>query len=204
MPCCAELRSSGFGMPAWPPCLPPMSRSPSKSFALAILRTPVGHRSWSWRCRQCPGPPLIVRLRVTACQGCVSANLYPRCAALVQPGAKIQLPDLQAGPLAPKADTLARRFPVCWVQPRRFLRVGARPSPSGVLGLTRWNVRASCETGRSGSSPPEAVGSSPRLPHKTAALRDSLPNKTKAMRALHRMAFAGTVPLLAKIPSPLT
>ena len=34
MPCCAELRSSGFGMPAWPPCLPPMSRWPSKSFAL--------------------------------------------------------------------------------------------------------------------------------------------------------------------------
>jgi hypothetical protein len=28
--------------------------------------------------------------------------------------------------------------------------------------------------------------------------------KTKAMRALRRMAFAGTVPLLAKIPSPLT
>ena len=58
----------------------------------------------------------------------MSANLCPRCAALVQPGAKIQLLDLRADPLAPKADTLARRFPVCWVQPLRFLRVGARPT----------------------------------------------------------------------------
>ena len=29
-------------------------------------------------------------------------------------------------------------------------------------------------------------------------------HKTKAKRALHRMAFAGTVPLLARIPSPVT
>ena len=39
----------------------------------------------------------------------------------------------------------------------------------------------------------QAVRSSPRRPR-----------KTKARRALHRMALAGTVPLLAKIPSPVT
>jgi hypothetical protein len=31
-----------------------------------------------------------------------------------------------------------------------------------------------------------------------------MPHKTKAKRALHRMAIAGTVPLLARIPSPVT
>jgi len=41
------------------------------------------------------------------------------------------------------------------------------------------------------------VGTKPLVPRGGAG-------KTKAMRALHRMAFAGTVPLLAKIPSPLT
>ena len=64
---------------------------------------------------------------VTVCQGCVSATPCPRCAALVQPSAKIQLRDLRADQLAPKADTLERRFPVCWVQPRRFLRVEHGP-----------------------------------------------------------------------------
>ena len=39
----------------------------------------------------------------------------------------------------------------------------------------------------------QAVRSSPRRPR-----------KTKARRALHRMALAGTVPLLARIPSPVT
>src|SRR5436190_11386659 len=61
-------------------------------------------RRWSFDC-------------VTACQGCASASLCPRCAALVQPSAKTWLLDLRADPLAPKADTLARRFPACWVQP---------------------------------------------------------------------------------------
>jgi hypothetical protein len=37
MPCWAPDRSSGFGIPAWPPCLPPMSGRPSKSFAFGIL-----------------------------------------------------------------------------------------------------------------------------------------------------------------------
>ena len=77
-------------MPAWPPCLPPMSCWPSKSFALAIreLRLSAdleagdrpalcGHRRWSFAC-------------VTAYQGCVSASLCPHYAALVQPGAKIR------------------------------------------------------------------------------------------------------------------
>jgi hypothetical protein len=49
------------------------------------------------------------------------------------------------------------------------------------------------ETGLPDSSPHEATGSSLKPPA-----------KQKAMRALHRMAIAGTVPLLAKIPSPLT
>ena len=135
---------------------------------------------------------------VTACQECVSANLCPRCAALVQPTARIQLLDLQADPLAPKADTLARRFPACWVQPLGFLRVGARPTLEAYRGLAGWTCQTSLETGPSDSSPLEAVGSSPRLPAR------QLPHKTKARRALHRMALAGTVPLLAWIPSPVT
>ena len=129
---------------------------------------------------------------VTACQGCVSANLCPRCAALVQPSAKIQLLDLRADRLAPKADTLERRFPVCWVQPRRFLRVEHGPLQA-CRRLTGGTRQTSLETGLSDSSPHEAVSSSPRPPH-----------KTKARRALHRMALAGTVPLLARIPSPVT
>jgi hypothetical protein len=137
-------------------------------------------RRWSFAC-------------VTACQGCVLANLCPRCAALVQPSAKIQLLDLRADPLAPKADTLAPRFPVCWVQPLRFLRVGARPILQACWGLSGGTRQTSLETGLTDSSPHEAVSSSPRLPH-----------KTKAKRALHRMALAGTVPLLARIPSPVT
>jgi hypothetical protein len=39
-PCCAALRS-GFGMPACPPCLPPISFWPSKSFAFDISTLPV-------------------------------------------------------------------------------------------------------------------------------------------------------------------
>jgi len=64
---------------------------------------------------------------VTACQACASARLYPRCAALVQPSAKTRLPDLWDGRPAPKAYTLAPRSPACWVRPRRFSGVGARP-----------------------------------------------------------------------------
>src|SRR5207237_9670272 len=52
--------------------------------------------------------------------------------------------------------------------------------------------QTSSETGLWGSSPHEAASSSP------------IPHKTKARRALHRMALAGTVPLLARIPSPVT
>ena len=129
---------------------------------------------------------------VTVCQGCVSATPCPRCAALVQPSAKIQLRDLRADRLAPKADTLVRRFPVCWVQPRRFLRVEHGPLQA-CRRLTGGTRQTSLETGLSDSSPHEAVSSSPRPPH-----------KTKARRALHRMALAGTVPLLARIPSPAT
>ena len=117
---------------------------PSKSFALAIcelrLATDPGagdrpamcrDRRWSFDC-------------VTACQGCVLANLCPRCAALARPSAKTWLLDLRAGPLAPKADTLARRFPVCWVQPRRFLRVGARPPFRRVGDLPAGRARPAC------------------------------------------------------------
>ena len=41
MPCCAALRS-GFGMPAWPPCLPPISCGPSKSLAFDISTSRCG------------------------------------------------------------------------------------------------------------------------------------------------------------------
>src|SRR5437870_6275411 len=59
--------------------------------------------------------------------------------------------------------------------------------------LTGGTRQTSLETGLSDSSPHEALSASPRPPH-----------KTRASRALHRMALAGTVPLLARIPSPAT
>jgi len=34
---------SGFGMPFWPPCLPPWSCAPSKSFSRGIVITPCFH-----------------------------------------------------------------------------------------------------------------------------------------------------------------
>jgi hypothetical protein len=67
-----------------------------------------------------------------------------------------------------------------------------------MLGTYRRDVPDQLRDWPFDSSPHEAVGSSlrgssPRPPH-----------KTKAKRALHRMAFAGTVPLLARIPFPVT
>jgi hypothetical protein len=41
MPCCAALRS-GVGMPACPPCLPPISCGPSKSLAFDISTSRCG------------------------------------------------------------------------------------------------------------------------------------------------------------------
>jgi hypothetical protein len=117
-----------------------------------IVRQCAGDRRWSFDC-------------VTACQGCVSANLCPRCAALVQPSAKIRLLDLRGDPLAPKADTLAPRFPVCWVQPLRFSEFEHGPTLLGVLGAYRRGpCQTSLETGLADSSPHEAVSSSLRLP----------------------------------------
>ena len=60
-----------------------------------------------------------------------------------------------------------------------------------MLGTYRRDVPDQLRDWPFDSSPHEAVGS-------------SRPRKTKAMRALHRMAFAGTVPLLARIPFPVT
>jgi hypothetical protein len=125
--------------------------------------------------------PLVVDC-VTACRACVSANLCPRCEALVRPGAKNQLLDLRGDRPAPKADTLAPRFPVCWVRPLGFS--GLEHSPSDVLGTDRRHVLDRSEDRPCASSRHEAVGSSPK----------DYPRKTMAMRALHRMAFAGTVP----------
>jgi hypothetical protein len=129
------------------------------------LRTPVVRRScvqrWSGRCSDRAGS-----FCVTACQGCVSANPCLRCATLVQPGAKIQILDLRADPLVPKADTLARRFPVCWVQPLHLSELEHGPPFTGVLRLTRRDVRDQPGDWPSDSSPHEAVGSSLRRPTK--------------------------------------
>jgi hypothetical protein len=77
------------------------------------------------------------------------------------------------------------------------------PHSSGVLELARRNVRDQLR-----NWPFRFKSTWSRWFLAKAAQQDSCatrppPNKTKAMRALHRMAFAGTVPLLAKIPSPL-
>src|SRR4051812_46428245 len=111
---------------------------------------------------------------VTACRGCVSANFCPGCAALVQPGAKIQLLDLRAAPLAPKADTLARRFPVYWVQPRRFLRVGARPTLQACRGLTGGDVPDQSGNWAFGFKSTSSRWFLPRV-----ALRDSCPKRQR-------------------------
>jgi hypothetical protein len=147
-------------------------------------------RSWRWRSSgRCSD-----RCRfesITACQGCALARICPHCAALVQPSAKIQIPDLWVRRLAPTAGTLAPRFLVCSVQ-AYFSPSWSTAPPSGGLGGYRRDVPDQHRRLASDSSPHEAASSSLRLPH-----------KTKAKRALHRMALAGTVPLLAKIPSPL-
>jgi hypothetical protein len=66
------------------------------------------------------------------------------------------------------------------------VRATRRPVPRRDAG--RFNKRAAVA-----AADAKAAGSSPETAH-----------KTKAKRALHRMAFAGTVPLLARIPSPVT
>jgi hypothetical protein len=67
----------------------------------------------------------------------------------------------------------------------------------GVLRTYRWTCQASFETGLS-----IQVHIKPLVPPQDGTRQ--LPHKTKAKRALHRMAFAGTVPLLARIPFPVT
>ena len=116
-----------------------------------------------------------------ACQGCVSAKPCPRCATPVPQGAKIPFLDLWADQPAPKADRRAPRFAFCRVQPRRFSELQHGPPPKPVCG---------------------PGGETLLQIQVDIALLVPASHKTKAMRALHRMAFVGTVPLLAKIPSP--
>jgi hypothetical protein len=116
------------------------------------------------------------RLLITTCRGYVSVKHCLRCATPVQPAAKIQLLDFRGDRPAPRADRPARRLPVCWVRPRHFSELMDGPCRQRLQPSSGFKPRRSCWF---------------------LAAR-----KTKAMRALHRMAFAGTVPLLAKIPSP--
>ena len=116
------------------------------------------------------------RSLITTYRGYVSAKPCLRCATPVQPAAKIQLLDFRGDRPAPRADRPVLRFLVCRVRPRHFSEL--------MEGPRRKSLRPSW-------------GFKPRRTCWFLAAR-----KTKAMRALHRMAFAGTVPLLAKIPSP--
>ena len=87
------------------------------------------------------------------------SSLRSSCSAKCQ----TRLLDLRADLLAPKADTLAPQFPVYWVQPLRFLRVGARPH-LGCWGLIGGTVLDQLGDWPPDLSPHEATGSSLR-PH---------------------------------------
>jgi hypothetical protein len=123
---------------------------------------------------------------VTARQGCALARICPHCAALVEPSAKIHLPDLRAGRLFPKVGTLARRSLVCSVLALHFSQLEHGPTFWGLGAYRRDRARPAWRDWPPDSSPHEAARSSPRL-HR----------KAKAKRALQRMALA--VPLLARI-----
>ena len=124
---------------------------------------------------------------VTARQGCALARICPHRAALVEPSAKIHLPDLRAGRLFPKVGTLARRSLVCSVLAYISPSWSTAP-PSGGLGHTGGTVPDQLgETGH-----PIQVHMEPLVPR-----RDCPQDEGQA--ALQRMALAGTVPLLARI-----
>jgi hypothetical protein len=117
---------------------------------------------------------------VTMRQGCALARICPHCAALVEPSAKIHLPDLRAGRLFPKVGTLARRSLVCSVLALHFSELEHGPTFWGLGAYRRDRARPAWKDWPPDSSPHEAARSSPRLP-----------TRRKAKRALQRRALAG-------------
>src|SRR5258705_3089763 len=85
---------------------------------------------------------------VTARQGCALARICPHCAALVEPSAKIQLPDLWGGRHFPKVGTLAPRSLVCSVRALRSSELEHGPTFRGLGAYRRdpapppWRVRS--------------------------------------------------------------
>ena len=124
---------------------------------------------------------------VTARQGCALARICPHCAALVEPSAKIHLPDLRAGRLFPKVGTLARRSLVCSVLALHFSQFEHGPTFWGLGAYRRDRARPAWRDWQPDSSPHEAARSS----------RDRPQDEGQAGITTH--GLSRTVPLLARI-----
>ena len=127
---------------------------------------------------------------VTARQGCALARICPHRAALVEPSAKIHLPDLRAGRLFPKVGTLARRSLVCSVLALHFYisRSWSTAPPSGGLGHTGGTVPDQLgETGH-----PIQVHMKPLVPRRDYSAR-------RGQAGITTHGLSRTVPLIARI-----
>ena len=99
------------------------------------------------------------------------ARICPHCAALVEPSAKIHLPDLWGSRLFPKVGTLAPRSLVCSVRALYSSELEHGPTFWGHGAYRRDRARPAWRDWPPDSSPHEAARSSPRLAHKTKARR---------------------------------
>lgn len=124
---------------------------------------------------------------ITARQGCALARICPHCAALVEPSAKIHLPDLRADRLFPKVGTLARRSLVCSVLALHFSELEHGPTFWG-LGAYRRDVPD--QLGEAGH--PIQVHMKPLVPR-----RDCPQDEGQAGITTH--GLSRTVPLLGRI-----
>ena len=111
------------------------------------------------------------------------ARICPHCAALVEPSAKIHLPDLWGSRLFPKVGMLAPRSLVCSVRALYSSELEHGPTFWGHGAYRRDRARPAWRDWPPDSSPHETARSSPRLAH-----------KTKARRALQRMSLARDCP----------
>ena len=104
---------------------------------------------------------------VTACQEFACVRICPHCVTPVQPTARIQLPDLRVGLLAPIVYTLAPRSVACSFWHYDCSRLEHGPRLSGGLGLIGRTAPDQLGDWPVDSRPHEAASSSGRLAHKT-------------------------------------
>ena len=124
---------------------------------------------------------------VTARQGCALARICPHRAALVEPSAKIHLPDLRAGRLFPKVGTLARRSLVCSVLALHFSELEHGPTFWGLGAYRRDRADQLGETGH-----PIQVHMKPLVPRRDYSAR-------RGQAGITTHGLSRTVPLIARI-----